>query len=421
MGERLATDAFAFGDVSLRITRRDISGASASDADGDPSGVTSDDEWTDPHFFDEDYSVAATTGFCRAWEGAEVLTRLMASDETLRGRLRGKRVVELGAGVQLCGLAAAAAARTSCSPTSPPSSPTSSDGTSPRIAPWTLPLLLPNPDRRRRPTRLPLPSSSSPASSPWPGAIPIVGDAGGTAVAQALDWTRPVDAQLDEQRASSSSAAARAAAESNPSDVAFWTARAAPVSDPRRADLLIAAECLWLRELLEPFVDTALSLMTRPSGASACILSFRDRSTTSIETPSAKTRDGVRTDDRDDAGGNGFERDDERRGRGRDGAGDRGRGKVRSRRNRNRNRNRNRTRGRVRSCARRGCGRSRLAGAVGKRSPRFRAERTRVSTSTSSRFGPRTTETRVRERRDTELPGFKPHTIHPREAARAGA
>ena len=109
MGERLATDAFAFGDVSLRITRRDISGASASDADGDPSGVTSDDEWTDPHFFDEDYSVAATTGFCRAWEGAEVLTRLMASDETLRGRLRGKRVVELGAGVGLCGLAAAAA------------------------------------------------------------------------------------------------------------------------------------------------------------------------------------------------------------------------------------------------------------------------------------------------------------------------
>ena len=109
MGERLATDAFAFGDVSLRITRRDISGASASDADGDPSGVTSDDEWTDPHFFDEDYSVAATTGFCRAWEGAEVLTRLMASDETLRGRLRGTRVVELGAGVGLCGLAAAAA------------------------------------------------------------------------------------------------------------------------------------------------------------------------------------------------------------------------------------------------------------------------------------------------------------------------
>ena len=290
MGERLATDAFAFGDVSLRITRRDISGASASDADGDPS----DDEWTDPHFFDEDYSVAATTGFCRAWEGAEVLTRLMASDETLRGRLRGKRVVELGAGVGLCGLAAAAAGA--------------------HVMLTDLPAVVADVLRRNiaenRAADAPPPptAAASPPSpsSPWPGAIPIVGDAGGTAVAQALDWTRPVDAQLDEQRAASSSAAARAAAESDPSDVAFWNARAAPVSDPRRADLLLAAECLWLRELLEPFVDTALRLMTRPSGASACILSFRDRSTRPNEAPSAeKTTDGVRTDDRGDAKGTG--------------------------------------------------------------------------------------------------------------------
>ena len=290
MGERLATDAFAFGDVSLRITRRDISGASASDADGDPS----DDEWTDPHFFDEDYSVAATTGFCRAWEGAEVLTRLMASDETLRGRLRGKRVVELGAGVGLCGLAAAAAGA--------------------HVMLTDLPAVVADVLRRNiaenRAADAPPPptaAASPPSPSfPWPGAIPIVGDAGGTAVAQALDWTRPVDAQLDEQRAASSSAAARAAAESDPSDVAFWNARAAPVSDPRRADLLLAAECLWLRELLEPFVDTALRLMTRPSGASACILSFRDRSTRPNETPSAeKTTGGVRTDDRGDAKGTG--------------------------------------------------------------------------------------------------------------------
>jgi predicted nicotinamide N-methyase len=300
MGERLATDAFAFGDVSLRITRRDISGASASDADGDPSGVASDDEWTDPHFFDEDYSVAATTGFCRAWEGAEVLTRLMASDETLRGRLRGKRVVELGAGVGLCGLAAAAAGAHVMLTDLPA---VVADVLRRNIAENRAADGPPPPTAAASP---PSPSFPSP-SSPWPGAIPIVGDAGGTAVAQALDWTRPVDAQLDEQRAASSSAAARAAAESDPSDVAFWTARAAPVSDPRRADLLLAAECLWLRELLEPFVDTALRLMTRPSGASACILSFRDRSTKPTKTPSAEgtTTDGVRTDDRDDAKGTG--------------------------------------------------------------------------------------------------------------------
>lgn len=62
MGERLVTDVFDFAGVALRITRRDIH---ASDDDDD-------DEFVDPYFFDEGYSVAATTGFCRVWEAAEV-------------------------------------------------------------------------------------------------------------------------------------------------------------------------------------------------------------------------------------------------------------------------------------------------------------------------------------------------------------
>ena len=43
-------------------------------------------------------------------------------------------------------------------------------------------------------------------------------------------------------------------------------------------DFIIAAECLWLRELVKPFCDTVVSLL-RPNGsAKACVLSFRDRS-----------------------------------------------------------------------------------------------------------------------------------------------
>ena len=98
----VTTDAVPFLGASLLIARRDIAPAS-----GSRSG--SDDDFVDPNFFDDDYSVAATTGVCRVWEGAAVLVRHLGECEALRARLRGRRVLELGAGVGLCGLAAAAA------------------------------------------------------------------------------------------------------------------------------------------------------------------------------------------------------------------------------------------------------------------------------------------------------------------------
>ena len=50
-----------------------------------------------------------------------------------------------------------------------------------------------------------------------------------------------------------------------------------------QADVILAAECVWLRELIDPFVETVLTLMKAPQRP-ICVLAFRDRSKATSET-----------------------------------------------------------------------------------------------------------------------------------------
>ena len=67
----------------------------------------------------------------------------------------------------------------------------------------------------------------------------------GSAAVQPLDWWRPLGEQ-------------------------------ASPNDPCDADLVLAAECVWLRELVDPFADTVVALLQAPKRP-ACVLAFRER------------------------------------------------------------------------------------------------------------------------------------------------
>lgn len=69
---------------------------------------------------------------------------------------------------------------------------------------------------------------------------------GGSAVASVLDWTVPVARQTD-------------------------------TVDPREAEIILAAECIWLEELIAPFVETVHDLLQGPNRP-VCLVCYRDRS-----------------------------------------------------------------------------------------------------------------------------------------------
>lgn len=213
------------------------------------------DEGQDPYFFEEvrafpqrpaspcalthlprpqDYSVAASTAWL-VWEGSWALIELLRREEDawLRRLVAGKRVLELGAGTGLLGLAVAAAGG-HCVLTD--------------VHSMTEGSLRPNVQGNHTPpTRDTRAASAAPADTRLPGwteSGSMVGSLGSADV-QALDWFKPVSSQR------------------SPIDVT-------------QAQVILAAECAWLAELVEPFVRTLVALLSEPHKPT-CVFAFRER------------------------------------------------------------------------------------------------------------------------------------------------
>mmetsp|Transcript_70568 Transcript_70568/g.106761 ORF Transcript_70568/g.106761 Transcript_70568/m.106761 type:complete len:454 (+) Transcript_70568:45-1406(+) len=207
-------------------------------------------EDTDPFFFNEDYSVAASTGLTKVWDGAWTVLNLLSlfliqqrQQEVLaqndddqkwllaRDCLRPNSIiVELGSGSGLVGLVAACLGG--------------------HVLLTDVPTVVENalePNIGRNSGALTLSATSSPAgtaSSPWPDARSI---GRGTVACAPFDWRRV-------QRCHSGA------------DVEYENENAIPLSTP--VNVILAVECLWLKDLLKPFVAASLALLSNPAAAS---------------------------------------------------------------------------------------------------------------------------------------------------------
>eukprot|EP00802_Teleaulax_amphioxeia_P010991 Tamp_11021.p2 GENE.Tamp_11021~~Tamp_11021.p2 ORF type:complete len:228 (-),score=47.46 Tamp_11021:948-1631(-) len=141
----------------------------------------------------------------------------------LAAHIKGKRVLELGSGTGLAGLCA---------------SVIGGDVMLSDIKTVTDYSLRPNVSRNANEARAATRGESTlPAQSSWPHASQV---GGGFAACMALDWTMDLAAQ----------------------------ARAAHV-DLGKVDLVLAAECVWLQELVQPFVSTVLGILEAAGAARA--------------------------------------------------------------------------------------------------------------------------------------------------------
>lgn len=189
------------------------------------------EDFVDPDFFDPGYSVAASTGHVM-WEGSWALIRLLRDEPAgaLCECLRGRRVVELGAGTGLLGLCMAArGAHVLLTDVQP-------------VVEGTLKGNVARNSGGGVEGGDGAPEAVG-ARGGWVGAVPV-GE--GSACAATLDWDEPVGEQCEGG------------------------------NDPRLAEVVVASECIWLQDLLEPFLATALALMRGPSRPT-CLLCFRER------------------------------------------------------------------------------------------------------------------------------------------------
>ena len=204
----------------------------------------------DVYLFEPDYTIAGSTGFL-LWPGTWVLIDLL-NDQTgpLAPRLHGRRAIELGSGTGLAGLCAAAAG---CHVllTDLPSvvhgildgnvrrnnASSAAAGTKePSLAETDVSDVSGSTSQQRQQeepiggavtTYNGSSDAAASASVPWPGSVPI-GGRGGSACCSSLDWSEPLQPQLD----------------------ASLIKQGLELAS---ADVLLACDVVWLKELLHPF------------------------------------------------------------------------------------------------------------------------------------------------------------------------
>jgi hypothetical protein len=160
----------------------------------------------DACFFDQDYTVAAATGVS-VWEGSWYFLQYAQQHAE---EFAGKRVLELGSGTGLLGLCLAKGTRAHVMMTDVPA-----------IVNEMLTMNIQD-------NVTPDPASRSFGSIPWPQSQSI-GE--GTASCASLDWTVPLSVQ---------------------------SMQGANAAD---CDYLIGAETVWLKELIDPYVQTVKDIL----------------------------------------------------------------------------------------------------------------------------------------------------------------
>lgn len=185
------------------------------------------DELPDTYLFEPDYTLAASTGFL-LWPGSWVLMRHLSESKSIGDLVRGKRCIELGSGIGLAGLGAAAAGA-HCLLTDLPSVVHGVlDGN-----------IVRNGKEKLQPGKFGHLDGWS------------IGSEGGTASSLALDWTSLLAPQL--------------------------TKGGLDLLEPL-ADILLAVDVVWLKELLNPFRATCAELLSLCSPGTVLLLTYIDRS-----------------------------------------------------------------------------------------------------------------------------------------------
>ena len=206
-----------------------------------------DGDWVDPMFFAEDYTVAAATGF-QVWEGARAVVKLLEEeDSALAADLRGRRVLELGSGTGLAGLSASVIGGDVLLTDLP------------TVTDYSLrPNIAKNAAAAAAADSAGAGAATRQARSCWPEGHAV---GRGSAACMSLDWTADVPSQA-----------------------------AAAGVDLGKVEVLLAAECVWLVELVNPFVATVLALLRASAGSAGsaaggnggssgaiCYCCYRDR------------------------------------------------------------------------------------------------------------------------------------------------